>query len=57
MVGYNARGMGSWRTIKRLLTRGGGTVRQVSVTACVDVRFIWRGMALPEETRECSCAF
>ena len=26
-----------------------GTVRQVSTTACVDVRFIWRGMALPEE--------
>jgi len=50
MVGYNARGMGSWRTIKRLLGAGAiGTVRQVSVTACVDVRFIWRAMALPEE--------
>jgi predicted dehydrogenase len=52
MVGYNARGMGSWRTIKRLLRAGAiGAVRQVSVTACVDVRFIWRGMALPEETQ------
>ena len=49
-VGYNARGMGSWRTIKRLLGQGAiGSLRQVSVTACVDVRFIWRGMALPEE--------
>jgi predicted dehydrogenase len=26
-------------------------VRQVSVTACVDVRFLWRAMALPEETQ------
>ena len=52
MVGYNARGMASWRTIKRLLSEGAiGTVRQVSVSACVDVRFIWRGMALPEETQ------
>jgi len=52
MVGYNARGMASWRTIKRKLCEGEiGTLRQVSVTACVDVRFIWRGMALPEETQ------
>jgi predicted dehydrogenase len=50
MVGYNARGMGSWRTIKRKLSEGAiGRLRQVSVTACVDVRFIWRGMALSEE--------
>src|SRR5262245_32108067 len=47
MVGYNARGMGSWRTIQRLLSKGAiGTIRQVSVRACVDVRFLWRGMAL-----------
>jgi predicted dehydrogenase len=50
MVGYNARGMGSWRTIARLLNEGAiGTLRQVSVTACADMRFLWRGMALPEE--------
>jgi predicted dehydrogenase len=52
MVGYNTRGMGSWRTIKRLLREGAiGTVRQVSVTACADLRFLWRAMALPEETQ------
>jgi len=50
MVGYNARGMASWWTIKRKLREGAiGTLRQVSVSACVDVRFIWRGMALPDE--------
>lgn len=43
MVGYNARGMGSWRTIKRLLSQDAiGTLRQVNVTACMD---------LPEETQ------
>lgn len=48
MVGYNARGMGSWRTIKRLLAEGAiGTLRQINVTAAVDLRFIWGGMALP----------
>ncbi|MFZ1753837.1 MAG: Gfo/Idh/MocA family oxidoreductase [Caldilineaceae bacterium] len=52
MVGYNARGMGSWRTIARLLSQDAiGTLRQVSVSACMDLRFIWRGMALPEETQ------
>jgi predicted dehydrogenase len=52
MVGYNARGMGSWRTIKRLLGEGAiGTVRQVSVTACADLRFLWRAMELPEATQ------
>ncbi|MBI3960296.1 MAG: Gfo/Idh/MocA family oxidoreductase [Chloroflexi bacterium] len=52
MVGYNARGMGSWRTIRRLLSEDAiGSLRQVSVTACMDLRFIWRGMALPEETQ------
>ena len=52
MVGYNARGMGSWRTIKRLLSQGAiGTLRQVNVTACMDLRFIWRAMDLPEETQ------
>jgi predicted dehydrogenase len=52
MVGYNARGMGSWRTIKRLLGDGAlGTVRQVSVTTCDDLRFLWRAMALPEATQ------
>jgi predicted dehydrogenase len=41
MVGYNARGMGSWRTIAQLLNEGAiGTLRQVSVTACVDMRFL-----------------
>lgn len=49
MVGYNARGMSSWRTIKRLLGGGAiGTLRQVNVTAAVDLRFIWQAMALPE---------
>jgi predicted dehydrogenase len=49
MVGYNARSMGSWRTIKRLLDAGAiGTVRQVTVTACVDVRILWQEMVLPE---------
>ena len=52
MVGYNARGIGSWRTIQRLLSQGAiGTLRQVSVSACMDLRFIWRGMDLPEETQ------
>ena len=52
MVGYNARGMGSWRTIKRKLSEGAiGTIRQVSVTACLNMRFLWRAMALPEETQ------
>jgi predicted dehydrogenase len=52
MVGGNARGMGSWRTIRRLLSQDAiGSLRQVSVTACMDLRFIWRGMALPEETQ------
>ena len=51
-VGYNARGMGSWRTIARLLSQNAiGSLCQVSVTACMDLRFIWRGMALPEETQ------
>jgi predicted dehydrogenase len=50
MVGYNARGMGSWRTIKRLLSEGAiGAVRQVSVTICADVRFLWQAMRVPEE--------
>jgi predicted dehydrogenase len=50
MVGYNSRGMGGWRTIKRLLSEGTiGTVRQVSAAACFDVRFIWRAMDLPDE--------
>lgn len=53
MVGYNARGMGSWRTIKRLLSEGSiGAVRQISVTACVDARIIWEEMALPESLRK-----
>ncbi len=52
MVGYNARGMGSWRTVKRLLSdRAIGTLRQVNISACMDLRFIWRAMALPEETQ------
>lgn len=53
MVGYNARGMGSWRTIKRLLGSGAiGTLRQVSVSACSDNRFLWKAMALPEESQD-----
>jgi len=49
MVGYNARGMASWRTIKGLLGEGAvGALRQVNVTACADLRFIWGGMALPQ---------
>lgn len=48
MVGYNARGMGSWRTIAGLIRQGAiGALRQVNVTACADLRFIWGGMALP----------
>lgn len=48
MVGYNARGMGSWRTVKGLLAEGAiGTLRQVNVTAALDLRFIWGGMTLP----------
>src|SRR3954454_433025 len=44
--------MGSWRTLKRLLGDGAiGTLRQVSVTAFADLRFLWRAMALPEETQ------
>jgi predicted dehydrogenase len=50
-VGYNARGMGSWRTIKRLLDEGAiGPVRQVTVAACIDARLLWQEMqpeALP----------
>lgn len=50
MVGYNARGMGSWRTIKRLLDEQAiGTVRQVSAATCVDSRFMWHAMTLPDE--------
>ena len=42
MVGYNARGMGGWRTIHHLLTEGAiGTTRQVDATACVDARIFW----------------
>ena len=49
MVGYNARYMGSWRTIKRLLDEDAiGTLRQVDVTTGMDLRFIWQAMALPE---------
>jgi predicted dehydrogenase len=49
MVGYNARCMRSWRTIAGLLNQGAiGTLRQVNVAACLDLRFIWGGMALPE---------
>ncbi|MEZ4617350.1 MAG: Gfo/Idh/MocA family oxidoreductase [Caldilineaceae bacterium] len=49
MVGYNARGMGSWRTVKRLLGEGAiGTLRQVNVTTAVDLRFLWQAMTLPE---------
>jgi predicted dehydrogenase len=49
MVGYNARNMGSWRTIKRLLEEGAiGTLRQVDASTGMDLRFIWQGMALSE---------
>lgn len=49
MVGYNARGMSSWRTIKRLLGEGAiGTLRQVNVTTCIDLRFLWQALALPD---------
>ena len=49
MVGYNARGMGSWRTIQQLLTQGAiGAVRQISVAACADARVFWQTMTLPE---------
>ena len=45
MVGYNARGMGSWRTVKRKLSEGAiGTLQQISVSACVDARILWQGM-------------
>lgn len=50
MIGYNARGMGGWRTVKRLLSDGAiGTIRQVSVESFGDARFMWQGMTLPEE--------
>lgn len=51
-VGYNARAMGSWRTISRLLRSGAiGEVRQISVNACADFRFIWKAMNLPDESQ------
>lgn len=43
MVGYNARGMHSWRTIKQLVAAGKiGQVRQVNVTCAVDLRLLWQ---------------
>lgn len=52
MIGYNARGMGGWRTIKRLLSDGAiGTIRQVTVAACADMRFIWGSLPLPEDLK------
>lgn len=49
MVGYNARSMGSWRTVKSLLGEGAiGTLRQINAVTSVDLRFLWRAMPLPE---------
>ena len=49
MVGYNARGMASWRAAKQVLADGNiGEIRQVSVTCCVDMRLLWQEIALSE---------
>jgi predicted dehydrogenase len=47
-VGYNARGLGSWRAVKRALDANIlGQIRQVSVTCSVDARFFWGDAAVP----------
>ena len=39
MVGYNARGMGSWRAVKEALLAGRiGTIQQINVTSGIDGR-------------------
>ena len=43
MVGYNSRGMTSWRAVKRVLETGTiGQLRQINVTCCVDMRLLWQ---------------
>jgi predicted dehydrogenase len=49
MVGYNGRGLPSWRTAKRVLAAGTiGPVRQVDVAYGLDGRFAWQDMRLSE---------
>jgi predicted dehydrogenase len=49
MVGYNARGMGSWRAAKEALEAGAiGQIRQVSVACCIDLRTMWQDVNLAE---------
>jgi predicted dehydrogenase len=46
-VGYNARGMGSWRRLKQLITAGDiGQLRQINVACCLDARFLWQAVEL-----------
>jgi predicted dehydrogenase len=46
-VGYNTRGMGSWRKIKQLITAGTiGQLRQINVACCLDARLLWQQGAL-----------
>ena len=49
MVGYNARGMGSWRAAKHVLESGTiGQIRQVTVACALDARLFWQDVNLSE---------
>ncbi len=49
MVGYNARGMGSWRAAKHVLESGTiGQIRQVTVACGLDARWLWQDVNLSE---------
>ena len=49
MVGYNARGMGSWRAAKHVLESGTiGQVRQITVACALDARLFWQDVKLSE---------
>jgi predicted dehydrogenase len=52
MVGYNGRGMESWRAVKRLLEGGTiGRIRQVAVACALDARLFWQDVALSERVQ------
>jgi predicted dehydrogenase len=42
-VGYNTRGMGSWRKVRQLLTEGAiGQLRQINALCALDGRLLWQ---------------
>lgn len=53
LVGYNSRGDGGWRTVKKLLDGGTlGHLRQMNITCAVDARAIVAGGEIPADFRD-----